>query len=464
MAALSCMHVLLFLVLIPAADAEAPLSVSAMQLEAPTAAESFGMRLEGLGDLDGDGDDELAVTDGGIRVHLYLGGEDGLQDPPVLEVSETTHLVQIPEPGPMGCVQVRGNVPLGDQWWAACYDSDGLQEWGRSAMPEQLDLQQIGTVELSDVDGNGLADFADLSLDWQVGGELVTIVRVLAGDPVEVATVMSVIEFPLEGARVGFTAADVDGDGLADLLLSDPDAGNGDGALHLHLGTVSGYDPVPDQTLNGTSWEHLGVDLEALGDIDGDGGEEIAVRGEALVVLTGGADGLSSSPRYVGIGADTGVLTSGDLNGDGAIDLIVSAPPLLFVHLGDGSGGFEMHRIESGTDYGWEARLATGDFNGDGCDDVARAMPWPSLYGTAVGTVDIHLGTACLESEPGSTVHGPRSGTPQDLRGVDSDGACGCNAAPGGAGLASVLAVLLGVRRRQWILRPGDARGRPSVR
>ena len=240
---------------------------------------------------------------------------------------------------------------------------------------------------------------------------------------------------PSVGDEFGFGigAADVDGDGIDDVAIIDQQhdgaAGANVGAVHVHLGTPAGLGSTPVFTFEGTeSGAELGSAV-VFGDFDGDGDPDLAV-GEPLANGQGTADGRvnvfwnggttpffstgSSTVHQVltGVAGQNGYcgapLATGDVNGDGFDDLLVSCgeghtaasnsdPGRVDVYLGragdlpatpsdqlDGAGAED--------DFGFG--LATGDVDGDGYDDVLVGAEDADPNGTSSGEVSLFLGGA----------------------------------------------------------------------
>lgn len=147
------------------------------------------------------------------------------------------------------------------------------------------------------------------------------------------------------GAVVG-SAGDVNGDGYSDILVGSPgfDGDNSDqGAASLFLGSMSGPGSQAAWRIEGgRGGVGLGLALAQAGDVDADGYEDIVLglpeftdtgsyRGAAFV-YRGTPSGLSEVPSGMIGGVQdneqlgTAVVTFGDFNGDGASDVLVGAP------------------------------------------------------------------------------------------------------------------------------------------
>jgi len=117
-----------------------------------------------------------------------------------------------------------------------------------------------------------------------------------------------------------------------------------------------------------------GADLVAVGDFNGDGVQDLAVRtGHYVEVVLGNGDGTFQASSVVfGFFEAPTSLAVGDFNGDGVQDLAVADSVRgVGVAIGNGDGTFAVGaRLFAGI-HPWS--LAVGDFNGDGAADLAVA-------------------------------------------------------------------------------------------
>lgn len=190
--------------------------------------------------------------------------------------------------------------------------------------------------------------------------------------------------------------ADVDGDELDDLLLIDAD-----GVVSIYLSTSRGW-PADRTSRNSGFFDGTDFDFRAIGDIDGDGDEEI--QDAAGEVWLGGPGGLSATrpgpsggafADFTGDGLiDRVVVQEGDVCGDGAL---ATATEDLVLFRGT-TEGLSSEGVVSltGSCTEFETRVQVellsdltpvGDVTGDGRQD---------LYVTA-GTLDVSEEEAALQ-------------------------------------------------------------------
>jgi hypothetical protein len=288
----------------------------------------------GAGDFNGDGIEDLVVTNQGeSTVSIYLGKTDGT-------------------------FQAKSDVAVG-------------------ANPRY--------VLVADLNGDGLADVA------LTGGAPNATVSVLLsnGD----GTFTPAGSFATGTGPSRAATSDVNGDGKADLVIANATnatvsvlLGNGDG-------TFQGKTDYPC-AVNQLAAPQAVV----VADLNGDGQADIIAANtgsNSLGILLGNGDGTFQAVKEIQVTSAPVTLVAADFNGDGKTDLAVpnnqgdtipGASNAISILLGKGDGTFGV-----ATDYkspGPTQALQVADFNGDGKLDLAAF----SFSSTAAGTVTVLLG------------------------------------------------------------------------
>jgi hypothetical protein len=223
------------------------------------------------------------------------------------------------------------------------------------ALPTGLEPR---SATIGDVNGDG---YADLVVTNYTSGS----VSVLLGDGIGGFGPRA--DFATEETPFMSALGDVSGDGKIDLAVANPNfntvsvlLGDGSGGFASRADFAAGMTPVS----------------VAIGDVNGDGKPDLVAvdfDGNAVSVLLGDGAG--------GFGARTGFLTGsnprsvaiGDTNGDGKADLVTAnyGSNTVSVLLGDGVGGFGAKADFATGAYPYE--IASGDLNDDGTPDLAVA-------------------------------------------------------------------------------------------
>jgi len=264
-----------------------------------------------IGDLDGDGDLDIAKSNGFSGGVTLLFNNGNATFAPAVRVN-----------GPRGTA----DVTLGDM------DGDGDLD----IVTANGDNNYTPTVTI--LRNNGLGSFSNQS-DLQAGG-----------------------------LAAGVTTGDVDGDGDLDIVAA------------IDGGPYSPDRRVSVLQLNGNNVVRKSYDVQrgpytvATGDLDGDGDLDIvsanAIAGSISVLLNNG-NGTFARARSLPAGSRPADAQIADFNGDGKLDIVVANSATVSVFSNKGAG--LPLRQDFPVGFFGAYSLAIADFNGDGKPDVATA-------------------------------------------------------------------------------------------
>jgi hypothetical protein len=245
---------------------------------------------------------------------------------------------------------------------------------GSAAAAASVDVGGLEKVMLQTGSGDDLID-----VNLSAAADIVTGAGDSAGPHVKVFSGVSAAESasflaypPTFQGGVRVASGDVNGDGFADVITG-AGAGGGphvkvfDGRTGVQILSFLAYDPA-----------FTGGVFVAAGDINGDGIDDIVTGagagGPAHVKVFDGRNGalLKSFNAYDGFTGGVRVAT-GDVNGDGVVDIVTGTGPGAAAHVKVFDGlTLEDRRsfFAYGTGFTGGVYVAAGDFDGDGAADI----------------------------------------------------------------------------------------------
>ncbi len=386
--------------------------------------DEFGSSSARLGDIDGDGFDDFIVGAPNASALVPLGG------------------VALVYSGQSGALihEIQGNAPFGFLGCAVGpagdYDGDGYPEFLVGARGDDKKGSNAGAVRvysgktgtlfvlalgdsagdafgssigvLGDADGDGVDDI----VVGMPGSDALVIdgggFRVFSG---RTATVIFDYYGDVLGERLGSAVSsvgDIDGDGLDDILASSSQSSVG--VVHaISSGTQQRYLELRGDP----SGDGFGSSLALIGDVNGDGRDDLAVGAPlANTSVPGGAvflfSGLDGSEFRFVAGDTAGdmfgksVAPAGDVDGDGHADFAVGIPyrdrvdGVTLTDAGEvrvysgakGSVLFKVSGQSSGGLYGWSL-TNIGDANRDGVIDLVAGAVLDDRGVTQAGTAEV---------------------------------------------------------------------------
>jgi FG-GAP repeat len=230
-------------------------------------------------------------------------------------------------------------------------------------------------------------------------------------------------EYDGAGAAVG-SPGDVDGDGLADVLVGSPYNSRtraGAGAVHVVPGPITGpteLSSVGYRIGGDQAGDYLGCAVSGAGDLDGDGQQDILVG--ACADGTNGQDAGAAGQFSTHVSSDRelsdadailrgdsararlgSALAGGDIDGDGLSDALIGAPGAdtdsgaVYLVRGPALAGMASPWAVLTGDAGDEAGTSVswaGDVDGDGENDVIVGAPGNDLGGEDAGAAYVVFG------------------------------------------------------------------------
>jgi hypothetical protein len=168
-------------------------------------------------------------------------------------------------------------------------------------------------------------------------------------------------EFPLGAIPLSLCAADLDGDGFADIAVTN----NGSNTLSLFRSVPgTGVVQQPDYPVG------PGPRYIAASDLDGDGKTDLIVTTyNSLAILKNNGNFSFAKSVVAGNGALTGLAVA-DFDGDGRPDVAVSRGDESCVQIFRNMGGMKFTPMTLPFTFPYAARLYAGDLNDDGRNDL----------------------------------------------------------------------------------------------
>lgn len=362
----------------------------------------MGSSVAGIGDYNGDGYDDIAVTGRTVGYYTYSYVYN-------YATYDYDYTYQFYGLEPRTFVIYGKSSGWSDIDLSTVSTSDAMEVSGPDHSPGARDM----LAGIGDIDDDGYDDFAwsaplfDYDTGVHTSGLHVIFGKATPPASLDLETLAAADGFFLAEAAVDSrtgqaisSAGDINNDGIDDFIVGAPGKGGAPGAAYVVFGRTTSFANVDLSNLaatdgfeiSGGSAVALGHDVAGIGDFNGDSIDDIAIASNAAQYIVFGSQTLST----VDLGALAGkgmafvgdpmggfsnrnfVSKSGDLNGDGKDDLLAIQQGGFAALYGRDDGAsyvdLDFSSEDESTLYsdGFSTRanfVGGGDFNGDGATD-----------------------------------------------------------------------------------------------
>ncbi|MBI5362767.1 MAG: VCBS repeat-containing protein [Planctomycetes bacterium] len=428
----------------------------------PQAGARYGYHVRALGDLNGDGFDDVAISayfhdgtfvDEGV-VYVHLGSGAGLASVPTWTILGGAPTLRLHVRAHAGDVDGDGLADVLVQTEGTTVNELRLYRGSATLMPGVASLvpAPIWTLTAADVaptyipaatfnlhvtaagvgdtNRDGYDDVLVGSSD-SVSGGYVLLLRGSPSGPVMPPALFLVSPLGAAAKRYGVYVSgtgDINGDGYADLFVSDIGALSARGEAYVYLSDPAShplaiFDTAPSQTITGSQVAMELGRATPTGDFDGDGFADLMISGVEhasgtgqVLLFRGGGSALtlhdtSSGPNQPGALFGHNLGGAGDVNGDGYSDLFATALRYDHGETNEGAvfvyhGGPTTAAVQpvlpgrtaslAGTSASRFAKsiAVNGDLDGDGFSDLLVGAPDTDTgAGVDAGRIAVYRGT-----------------------------------------------------------------------
>jgi hypothetical protein len=254
--------------------------------------------------------------------------------------------------------------------------------------PQTQYASRPNTVAVADVNGDGLPDLVAANSGTNTLGVLLGKSAASGGgfQPVQIYPTSSA------GLPSDVKVADVNGDGLPDLITALSNSGGIGVLLGRSAASGGGFQPMQYYSLGRFDAYPYSVTVV---DVDADGLLDLVApltNYNAVGVLLGksaaSGGGFQPAQTYTTINRQIGDVTVGDLNSDGLLDLVISDGALLGKSAANGGGFQPIQFFTSNSGGGGRGRVRVADLNGDGRPDLITSGVTVRLNTTGLPTLN----------------------------------------------------------------------------